>query len=108
LVEITRNGAESLSQPQAGRAAEVEGRCPTFIWGGVPDAQAYCLLFTGCRLSRRHPARRNWAGAGMTLQVDGVEVTTTDSELDADKLTSGTVPDGFESGNTTALSNTTP
>jgi len=41
---------------------------------------------------------RNSMGAGLTLQVDGVDVITTDSELDAGKLASGTVPDGRLAG----------
>jgi len=41
---------------------------------------------------------RNSIGAGMTLQVDGVDVTTTEYELDADQLISGTVPDGRLAG----------
>ncbi len=40
----------------------------------------------------------NSTGAGMTLQVDGIEVTTTESELDADNLATGTVPDGRLAG----------
>ena len=35
----------------------------------------------------------NSGGGGMMLRVDGIDVTTTESELDADKLASGTVPD---------------
>jgi len=41
---------------------------------------------------------QNSMGAGLTLQVDGVDVITTGSELDAGKLTSGLVPDGRLSG----------
>jgi len=41
---------------------------------------------------------QNSMGAGMTLQVDSVEVTTTESDLDADRLTTGTVPDGRLAG----------
>jgi hypothetical protein len=40
----------------------------------------------------------NTGGGGMVLDVEGVEVTTTDSDLDADKLLSGTVPDGRLTG----------
>jgi preprotein translocase subunit Sec61beta len=41
---------------------------------------------------------QNSMGAGLTLQVDGVDVITTDSGLDADNLTSGLVSDGRLSG----------
>ena len=50
----------------------------------------------------------NSGGAGMTLRVDGVEVTTVDSDLDAAKLTSGVLPDARLAGTysqTLSLSN---
>ena len=51
----------------------------------------------------------NSAGAGMTLRVDGIEVTTVESDLDADKLATGTVPDGRVAGTySQALSLTNP
>ncbi len=51
----------------------------------------------------------NSFGAGMTLRVDGVEVTTNDSDLDADKLATGTIPGGRLAGTySQALSLTNP
>jgi hypothetical protein len=44
VVTALAQGPVGVSPGAVDRAAEVEGRCPTFIWGVVPDAQAYELV----------------------------------------------------------------
>jgi hypothetical protein len=44
VVPVLAQGTESVSPGAVDRLAEVEGHCPTFIWGAVSGAQAFELV----------------------------------------------------------------
>ncbi len=44
LAPVFAQTPEGVSPGAVDRIAEVEGRCPTFIWGGVSEALAYELV----------------------------------------------------------------
>ncbi len=92
----------SASADGAGLGAANTGGGPDLVLDGsedfLPDAE---LSESGIDRPWGTPQTfniRNSVGAGMTLQVDGVDALTEDSEIDADKLTSGTVPSGRLAG----------
>jgi len=54
LAPVFAQTPEGVSPGAVDRITKVEGRCPTFIWGGVSEAQAYELVVY--RLPEKQPA----------------------------------------------------
>jgi hypothetical protein len=91
------------SSPDGGgiAAANLNGG-PDLVLDGAADGLSDTSIYQD-RIELSSPDPRtfsisNTGGGGMALDVDGVQVVTTDSDLDADKLATGTVPDGRLAG----------